>query len=278
LENGSAAQTGARDGWLNRTVRAMGGPSGFAVSVGRGVPLVLLGEAPASSWAPSQLPKAMPGFLDRVGKIYQNDPLLAEALREGLKTRRAAEAAMDAEDKRSGRGARKAPDLSGVARVAGAFLNDADGPRIAVLETSGWDTHSNQGTSRGALARRIGNLANGLATLAETMKPVWRKTVVVVISEFGRTVSPNGSGGTDHGTAGAALLMGGAVNGTGTIARWPGLARPQLYQGRDLMPTTDSRALFKGVLAGHYGLSRRALDNEVFPDSGGVAPIANLIR
>ena len=185
---------------------------------------------------------------------------------------------MDTEDRRSGRGARKARDLAGVARVAGAFLNDPDGPRIAVLETSGWDTHANQGTARGGLARRVGNLSNGLATLAETMQPVWRKTVIVVMSEFGRTVSPNGTGGTDHGTGGAALLMGGAVNGVGTIARWPGLARPQLHEGRDLMPTTDSRALFKGVLAGHYGLSRRALDEEVFPDSGGVAPIANLIR
>jgi uncharacterized protein (DUF1501 family) len=278
LENGSESQTGARDGWLNRAVQAMGGKSGFAVAVGRGVPLVLQGNAPASSWAPSKLPQPMPGFFDRVGKIYRDDPLLRNALAEGQKTRSAAEAAMSAEDRRSGRGAKKARDLAGVARVAGAFLNDENGPRIAVLETSGWDTHANQGTTRGNLARRIGNLSNGLATLAETMKPVWRKTAIVVISEFGRTVSPNGSGGTDHGTAGAALLMGGAVNGAGTIAKWPGLARHQLYEGRDLMPTMDSRNLFKGLLAGHFGLSRHALDNKVFPDSANVAPIGNLIR
>lgn len=278
LENGSASQTGARDGWLNRAVQAMGGESGFAVAVGRGVPLVLQGGAPASSWAPSKLPQPMPGFFDRVSRIYRNDPLLRTALSEGLKTRAAADAAMSKEDRRSGRGTRKARDLAGIARVAGAFLNDEASPRVAVLETSGWDTHANQGTARGNLARRIGNLANGLATLAETMQPVWHKTAVVVISEFGRTVSPNGSGGTDHGTAGAALLMGGAVNGRGTVTKWPGLARHQLYEGRDLMPTMDTRNLFKGVLAGHFGLSRRALDNQVFPDSGHVAPIGNLIR
>ncbi|HAT35493.1 MAG TPA: hypothetical protein DCS82_07240 [Rhodospirillaceae bacterium] len=278
LENGAGSQTGARDGWLNRAVQAMGGESGFAVAVGRGVPLVLQGNAPSSSWAPSKLPQPMPGFFDRVAKIYQNDPLLRTALGEGLKTRAAADAAMSKEDRRSGRGARKARDLAGIARVAGAFLNDEGGPRVAVLETSGWDTHANQGTTRGNLARRIGNLANGLATLAETMQPVWHKTAVVVISEFGRTVSPNGSGGTDHGTAGAALLMGGAINGPNTVTKWPGLARHQLHEGRDLMPTMDTRNLFKGVLAGHFGLSRRMLDNQVFPDSGHVAPIGNLIR
>jgi uncharacterized protein (DUF1501 family) len=278
LENGSGSQTGARDGWLNRAVQAMGGESGFAVAVGRGVPLVLQGNAPASSWAPSKLPQPMPGFFDRVSKIYRDDRMLKTALSEGLKTRAAAEAAMSAEDKRSGRGAKKARNLAGVAKVAGAFLNDEAGPRIAVLETSGWDAHANQGTTRGKLARQIGNLSNGLATLAETMKPVWNKTAVVVISEFGRTVSPNGSGGTDHGTGGAALLMGGAINGGKIITKWPDLARNQLYEGRDLMPTMDTRNLFKGLLAGHFGLSRRALDNQVFPDSSNVAPLGNLIR
>jgi uncharacterized protein (DUF1501 family) len=166
-----------------------------------------------------------------------------------------------------------------LATTLAQFLDPEAGPRVAVMELGGWDTHAGQGTVKGRLADALRPLAEGLAAFARTLAPaVWRQTVVVVVTEFGRTVAANGTGGTDHGTGGCAFLLGGAVAGGRVITDWPGLARPALFEGRDLMPTLDLRAAIKGVLRDHLGLPAAGLEATVFPGSSAVAPMSGLIR
>ena len=179
------------------------------------------------------------------------------ALEEGLATRELIEAHRpDAEIAR-----RPGPVV--VAEVVAGLLSDPDGPRVAVLELGGWDTHANQA---GVLQRQLGELAEALVGLERAMESeAWRQTVVLGVTEFGRTVAANGTGGTDHGVGGAALLAGGAIAGGRVWADWPGLEGAALLEGRDLRPTLDLRAAFAGVLSDHLGLSRRQL-HQVFPE------------
>jgi uncharacterized protein (DUF1501 family) len=109
------------------------------------------------------------------------------------------------------------------------------------------------------------------------MGDAWRETVVAVVTEFGRTARVNGTDGTDHGTATVALLVGGALKGGRVIADWPGLKDADLYDGRDLKPTTDLRAVFKGLLRDHIRADDKVLASAVFPDSGAVKPISGLV-
>jgi len=179
----------------------------------------------------------------------------------------------DMDRPRSRRGGAQAADL---ARVAGGMLAAPDGPRIAVLEVSGWDTHAGQGAETGRFARALTGLAGGLTELRTALGPAWGETVVAVVTEFGRTAAPNGTGGTDHGTAAAAFLAGGAVAGGRVLSDWPGLASSDLYQGRDLAPTLDLRSVFRAVLEQHLALPADAVDRAVFPDSR-VRPLPGLV-
>jgi uncharacterized protein (DUF1501 family) len=147
-----------------------------------------------------------------------------------------------------------------------------------MFDTSGWDTHANEGGATGQLALRLRGLDAALAALKESLGPVWRKTVVLVATEFGRTAAINGTRGTDHGTGAAAFLLGGAVQGGRVIADWPGLSRASLLENRDLKPTRDLRTVMKGVLRDHLGVSGAALDSKVFPGSAAVKPLDGLIR
>ncbi|HEU4623358.1 MAG TPA: DUF1501 domain-containing protein [Steroidobacteraceae bacterium] len=177
-------------------------------------------------------------------------------------------------DKRAARGAARYLE---VVRAAGGFLRRDDGPRIAVFDATGWDTHANEGAAQGQLAARLAALDSGLRTLKEQLGPVWKETAVLIATEFGRTAATNGTRGTDHGTGAAAFLIGGAVQGGRVIADWPGLATRQLYQGRDLQPTLDMRSILKGVLADHMHVPRAALESSVFPDSAGAKTLGGLI-
>jgi uncharacterized protein (DUF1501 family) len=166
-----------------------------------------------------------------------------------------------------------------LAESAGRLLAAEQGARIAVIGMGGWDTHANQGATKGRLARNLGLLASGLNELSLRLAPVWQDTVICVVTEFGRTVRINGSKGTDHGTAGAAILLGGAVAGNRVSTRWPGLNPDALYGGRALAATSDMRGLFKTVLRDHLNIPLRDLDQKVFPDSKNAkAPPGQLIR
>jgi uncharacterized protein (DUF1501 family) len=171
--------------------------------------------------------------------------------------------------------------FAALARRAGEFLSQADGPQAAVLDINGWDTHAGQAAVNGSLARSLGSLDEGLAALRDSLGgsaagSAWGRTVVVVATEFGREVAINGTLGTDHGSGGAAFVLGGPVKGGRVVTDWPGLAPKQRYEGRDLRTTTDLRAVLKGVLADHLQVASRTLDNQVFPGSAAIRPVALL--
>jgi uncharacterized protein (DUF1501 family) len=277
LENGSLRPRGARDGWLNRALAEFDGSRRLGLAVGQTVPLMLNGGVPVATWAPSRLPDPAPDFVARVAALWRDDTLLGPALAEGLRAQAMSQEVLGPErDAAMMPGGGRA--LAPYAGAVGKLLAAADGPRVAVFEVGGWDTHAQQGRLTGRLAAALDNLGRGLAALAQGLGGEWRRTAVIAISEFGRTVAVNGSGGTDHGTAGCALLAGGAVTGGRVLADWPGLAPAKLHEGRDLKPTLDARSLFKGVLRDHLGIDRAALDARVFPASAGVPALDRLIR
>ncbi len=266
-------RAGDDTGWLNRALARLGdGGKGLGLSLGQGVPLVLRGPVPVASWAPSPLPEPSMDFMDRIAGLYSNDPVLGPALMAGLGVADMANG-MDGNKKREG-----GKDRLVLAETAGRMLSDPAGPRIATLELPGWDTHVGQGTVQGRLPSALGQLAETMVTLRAAMESVWDQTLIAVVTEFGRTVRPNGTGGTDHGTAGVALLAGGAVAGGRVLGEWPTLRKDKLYEGRDLAPTTDMRALLKGVLAGHLGMPATEIDRFVFPDGKAVRALPELVK
>ena len=276
LENGTNRPGGARDGWLNRALGTLERGNGTGLALGRSVPLILRGRARVASWSPNVLPMPEPTLMAQIEERWRHDPLLGPNLREGLRMR-----ALDQKEMAGGRGLRGLYGPRGFATFAekaGQMLSEDEGPRVAVMEMGGWDTHANQGREAGRLAKQFTALSDGVSKLNAALGPAWRNTVIIVVSEFGRTISGNGTGGTDHGVAGAAFLFGGAVDGGRVLADWPGLKRRQLYEGRDLRPTLDTRAIFKAVLRDHLGVDVAALEKPVFPESAAVEPLGGLIK
>ena len=278
LENGTTTPHEASSGWLNRAIGLMpGADRTTGLAVAQTVPLLLRGPMAVASWAPSRLPALDEGFLDKVAELYRGDPLFAQALAESERSHGLAQQTLG-DDAMPTMGGDRAQLIKTIAGDAGKLLAADEGPRVAVLEAYGWDTHAGQGTDKGRLATALGGLADSLVALAAGLGPAWSKTVVLTITEFGRTVAMNGTGGSDHGTASVALLLGGAVAGGRVVGTWPGLAADRLYQGRDLAPTTDLRAVAKAVLVGHLGLKPAEVERVVFPDSAGVAGSPQLLR
>lgn len=280
LESGTAELKGARDGWLNRALTGMPAAKGHttdevAVALAQNVPLVLRGAAAVNSWAPSRLPDTDADTLQRIADLYSTDEYFASRLQSALAADGIAGGGMAA------MGGGKRDPLNGfntVTSAAGKFLAAADGPRVAVIEVGGWDTHANQGAEQGQLANRLRSLDQGLETLRTSLGAAWKNTAVLVVTEFGRTVAVNGTRGTDHGTATCAFLSGGAIAGGRVIADWPGLANGDLYQQRDLKPTLDLRSVFKGVLSEHLGVSENDVETRVFPGSRGATVLDGLMR
>ena len=220
---------------------------------------------------PFSIQAADTGFLDRLALIYEGDPLFAKALKAARMSSQMKPGGMRGAAKRAARG--NAGRV--LARAMGKLLALEGGPRLAVVEVGGWDTHVGQ---TGVLGERLPKLAGGITVLKDTLGPLWDKTVVVAVSEFGRTVAENGGRGTDHGTAGTVLLLGGAVAGGRVAGRWPGLSKRARFEGRDLMPTSHVRSVFKGVLRDHLGITEARLEDKVFPGSGKAPAMEGLIR
>ena len=277
LENGATRAGALRDGWLNRALTPFGGPpeAQCAIAMAQNPPLVLRGGNAVTSWAPSRLPDADLATLERLQDLYSGDEFLSTRLAEALRSQDIAGPMAAAPGKRRGNDAEQ---LRPTMQAAARFLTAPDGPRIAVAEAGGWDTHANQGAGTGVLATRLAALDAALTALRDGLGPAWDSTAVAVVTEFGRTAAVNGTRGTDHGTATAALLLGGAINGGRVLADWPGLRTSDLYEGRDLRPTADLRSLFKGLLAEHLGLPSSLIDDTVFPDSAAARPMRDLIR
>lgn len=277
LENGALVAGGLRDGWLNRAIAPLGGDVGneSAIAMSQNTPLVLRGANSVTSWAPSQLPDASDDTLRRIAALYENDEFFSTRLAQALDAQRIAGEMTGMENKRRGN---QAAQVKALMRSTARFLTANNGPRIAVVEAGGWDTHANQGAASGSLANKFKGLDDALGELHKGMGATWSDTVVVVATEFGRTVKVNGTRGTDHGTATAALMLGGAIDGGRVIAKWPGLSSRDLYEGRDLYPTMDLRSVFKGILAQHLGISESHIETAVFPDSGSAPLLDGLIR
>lgn len=279
LETGYPEPHAVETGWLNRALAAIPAPRApekeRGISIAPTAPLLMRGPAAVTSWSPSHLAPLDDDTLQRISDLYSHDPVLGQKLAEALAAEAIADSAtMGQLAKRGQPGAQYAE----VVQAAARFLRQEDGPQVAVFDTTGWDTHFNEGGAKGQLATRLAALDAALGSLKAGLGPVWNDTAVLLATEFGRTVAENGTRGTDHGTATAAYLIGGAVAGGRVVADWPGLSPRKLYQDRDLRPTLDLRSVMKGVLADQLGVPERALGSSVFPESGQARPLTGLLR
>ncbi|MBX3693309.1 DUF1501 domain-containing protein [Dokdonella sp.] len=264
LESGADQPYAVRDGWLNRLSALLPAGDSEPIAVSPTVPLALRGNAPVSSYADSALPEVSDDLLMRVERLYADDAQLHELWASAMAAR-----ALAGDDG----SARQTPARLG--KLAATFLSQANGPRIAMLETGGWDTHNGQNPR---LALRLRGLDELLAALRTGLGTAWGDTVVVVATEFGRTVAVNGTQGTDHGTASVAMLLGGAVNGGRVVTDWPGLDTASLHEGRDLKPTIELDAVLASAAAQTFGLDPGRVASVLFPACKGLRPLDGLIR
>jgi uncharacterized protein (DUF1501 family) len=289
LESGLTKPGPSDSGWLNRALLQLAAdgrvnPKGSrAFAVGPVTPLVVRGPAPVMSWAPQRLLPASDDTQMRLLDLYRHtDAKLARALegRRDLASLTPSDVmapTSEREEEAALAGiARLREYVSTVAGSAARYLAQPDGPRVGAASVVGWDTHINEGAANGQLAGLLGVLDVAIAAIEKAMGEAWSETVVAIVTEFGRTARINGNDGTDHGTGTVAVLVGGALQGGRVIADWPGLKAADLYQGRDLKPTIDLRAVLKGVLKDHLRVDDRALAATVFPGSDDVKPMAGL--
>jgi uncharacterized protein (DUF1501 family) len=285
LESGFAKPGATDSGWLNRALAATEPAARVATPVRQGfavgpvTPLVVRGSAPILSWTPQRLAPASDDTVGRLLGLYQHtDPMLARVLQERMGLTAIARAGgMDTKPAQLPGGAdRVRAYFAESAGAAAKFMARPDGPRVGALAFDGWDTHVDEGADKGQLAALLGALDSAIGAVETNMGAAWRETVVTVITEFGRTAKINGTNGTDHGTGTIALLAGGALKGGRVIADWPGLKTANLYESRDLKPTTDLRAVLKGLLKDHLRVTDQVLATSVFPGSAGVAAMPGL--
>ncbi|MGC2689189.1 MAG: DUF1501 domain-containing protein [Pseudolabrys sp.] len=287
LEGGFVRPGSSDTGWLNRTLAGLPAAGRVnpkqAFAVGPIAPLVARGSAPVLAWTPPRLPPASNDTMSRLVDLYRHtDPALAGALEE----RSALSAIADAGAMGKTSKPQMTPGVPGAAvrayfaesaSAAAKFMARPDGPRVGALAFDGWDTHANEGVAKGRLAVLLAALDGAISALETGMGESWRDSVIAVVTEFGRTARINGTEGTDHGTATVALLVGGALKGGRVITDWPGLKEANLRDGRDLKPTTDLRAVMKGILKDHLRADDHLLAKDVFPGSQTINPLANLV-
>jgi len=274
LENGSDAPYGLPDGWLNRALVGLPqarrlGRTDLGVALAPSMPLMMRGPARVTSWSPSLLPAPETDLVARVSALYrETDPKLAMALAE----------AVDANAATGGAKGGGGQEFVVLMQAAAKFMAEPNGPGVAMIDSTGWDTHANQAGTYSPLTRNLVTLDRGIQALADGLGDRWSTTAVVVVTEFGRMVAMNGTSGTDHGTASAAFLVGGAVVGGRVMADWPGLKAANLYAARDLKPTADLRSLTKAALRDHLGIDEGRLETAVFPGSASAKPFDGLFR
>lgn len=268
LETGLDRPIGSSDGWLNRVLQIMPGErSGIAIA--SGIPRSMIGRHDVQTWSPAQLGAVTDEYLDRLAVLYRADGSLHGRFEAALQQQ-------DDVGEEAGAGARRG-GIEPLMRAAARILRRNTGPNVAAVEFSGWDTHANQGTAGGPLDRLLGQLADGLVAFRDDMDTAWASTTVVVMTEFGRTARPNGTRGTDHGTAGAGFVIGPRIARSAVLSDWPGLAPNTLFEGRDLKPTLDTRAVLKGAIAGTFDLTG-AQAERVFPGSAGTRGLYEMMR
>ena len=268
----SGADHRMTSGWLNRVVGALPATparDGEALAVGVSIPLLLRGPAPVENWAAEGYQALPPDLYARIEGLNATDPLTGPLIRAGYAERGFTKSTLGDHGVET-----TSNSFATLAAAAGRMMAAPDGPRIVALEAGGWDTHAQQ-VAR--LAPPLRYLDQGLVALKQSLGAAWSKTAVLVMTEFGRTVRMNGTLGTDHGTATVAFVLGGVVAGGRVAGVWPGLGQSQLFENRDLAPTSDLRAVALGLLADHLGLPASTFSS-VFPGSIGVSPMGRLIR
>jgi uncharacterized protein (DUF1501 family) len=261
METGVPGSSKRQDGWLNRLLVEANNKSPLqAISLSANVPQILTGKMPVSSIG-STRQAGNRQTLDRqdvasaFDKLYSGSDALGRNYRGGRAARAQLLQDLEAEMKMANNGAPLPKGFAAETRSLARLMVRDPRIQIAFLQLGGWDTHINQGNVKGQLARNLGELSQGLATLQQELGAVYGNTQIVVMSEFGRTVRENGNGGTDHGHGNAMWLLGGATKGGKIYGQWPGLAPDQLYQGRDLNVTTDFREPIAKILTNHLGLN-----------------------
>ena len=264
LETGGTQPYQLKDGWLNRFLALLPKSEAEAIAVSTTIPAALRGRVEVTSYAPSALPEAPDDLLVRVSSMYASDPQLHSLWGQAMATRAMTGDLSDA----TGRNAAATGALA-------ARLLSGPSARIAMVETGGWDTHAQQ---QGRMAAQLRGLDAMLLALKTGLGPRWANTLVLVATEFGRTVAVNGTGGTDHGTGAAAMLLGGRVAGGRVLADWPGLSTANLFEGRDLKPTLSLDTLIAAALAQHYGLDPARVRTALFPDEGDARFTGTLVR
>jgi uncharacterized protein (DUF1501 family) len=276
LESGLARVQPSDTGWLNRLCEQIAPPfNSFTsgLSIGNTPPLIMRGSAKTMGWAPSGLDPADDDLSNRLLRLYANtDPDFAKALQEGAQT-----AALAMEKEKTGGGPSDPQTMLAMSQGAARLMSEPQGPLICALAFEGWDTHSQEETR---LARLLKGLDASIRAFQSGLGPIWDETILMVVTEFGRTVAINGSQGTDHGTASVCLMAGGRLRpkaGSTIYGDWPGLSASKLYEGRDLYPTTDLRALFMGVVEVQYGLDQAQMSKTLFPGADIVKPLTHFL-
>lgn len=273
LESGLPDVVREPTGWMNRLMEVipasgMSDTRQSGLAVGPTVPLILRGAAPVTAWSPMGDAVVAPDTLERLLALYDlEDPALHEAFASAVDTRRLVETmgpGTMADQSRALKGIAK--HYSDAARGAARLLRQPEGPRLAALSFDGWDTHANEGVVSGRLSRLLAGLDGAVDTLRTELGAAWRDTVVLVVTEFGRTAYENGNDGTDHGTGSVTMLVGGAIRGNTVIADWPGLADKDLFANRDLKPTADLHSIMRGVVKEAFDASDSQLAT-IFPNS-----------
>jgi len=255
LEGGGSRPYERDDGWVGRLLTLLPAAEREAIAIAPAVPLALRGTVPVGTYAPSRLPQADADLIARLTAMYEGDALLRPLWESAVKTQ---ELASDI----GGNNGRNGAELG---KLAASLMLPADGARVMMVETGGWDTHSAQ---RGRLAVQLRGLDQLVGALRTGLGPVWADTLVIVATEFGRTIEVNGTGGTDHGTASTAMFFGGGLADGGRVsADWPGLAVPARYEGRDLKPTRSLERVVAGAIAHHYDLDPARVARTLYPDA-----------
>jgi uncharacterized protein (DUF1501 family) len=284
LESGAAGVYSASSGWLNRTVETLSAHRKVdAISIGPTAPLILRGKVQTASWSPGRGVDTAARLPTLLQDLYRHDAVLGPALARGLATQDMAKdatahlpgatpAMAGAGGPGGGQQGREAAKVLGQS-LAG-FMREPGGPTVAAVSLDGFDSHAGQAA---LIATRLAALDAVLDGLHTGLGPEWKNTVVLVATEFGRTARANGTGGTDHGTASTALILGGALKPGGIVGDWPTLKQNALFEDRDVAPTLDMRGLFKGVLAEHMGVDKAALDTAIFPSSATARPVSGLV-
>ena len=267
LETGLPSIRGSADGWMNRLLGTLDGEN-IAVAVAAGLPRSLTGPQPVLTWSPSRLGAVDDDYIERLHYLYQQDARLQDRFEAALQLRD-----IEGDD---AAGIKKRGQMTPVLIAAADLLKRQDGPNIAALEFNGWDTHRGQGMAQGSLDRRLKQLADGLAAFRKAMGSHWSTMNVVVLSEFGRTVRPNGSGGTDHGTGGVGFVLGADLARVAVHGDWPGLREADLFENRDVRPIHDTRALLQAVLRRRFDLNSTQL-TQVFPEANSLRPLSGLM-